>query len=220
MSSIYPNQPGYLIYHNPTITDYKKTSIGYQDRLQFGEVNVPKSIPIPRMNKPEEPTMKKGTSSSQDTFRNPYGEDVKEQFEPDYVKLDKQVLRFYGYFKESVVENEMENARIRLLVIYYYLLDDSISIVDVKQENSGIPQGPFLSKGKVFKEDGSLYKYSDFVVGKDVYIYGKVIRIYDCDAYTRDFFKLNGSIQPERESVPADPFQLKVTTKPQLVKDH
>ena len=220
MSAVYPNQPGYLIYHNPTITDFKKSSIEYQDKLKFGEVKEPKSIPIPRMAEPEEPTMKRGTSYSQDVFQNPYGSNIREQFEPDFVKLDKQVLRFYAYFKESVVENELENARIRLLVIYYYLLDDSISIVDVKQENSGIPQGPFLSKGKVYKEDGTLYKFSDFVVGKDVYIYGKVIRIYDCDAYTRDFFQLNGFTQPQRQDVPADAFQLKVTTKPKIVKDH
>ena len=220
MSSIYPNQPGYLIYHNPTITDFHKATIGYQDRLKFGQVNPQKDYKLPHLEKPEEPIMKKGTSSSQDTFKNPYGEEIKNSYEPDFVKFDKQVLRFYGYFKESVVENELENARIRLLIIYYYLLDESVSIIDIKQENSGIPQGSFLKKGKVYKEDGSLYKYTDFVVGKDVLIYGKVIRIYDCDSYTRDFFKINGFTQPEKEAVPADPFITKMTTKPPVVKDN
>ena len=150
MSSIFPNQPGYMIYHNPTITDYHKATIGYQDRLKNGEVNAPKNYKLPGLEQAtEEPIMKMGNSSSQDTFKNPYGEEIKNQYEPNFVKLDKQVLRFYGYFKESVVENELENARIRMLILYYYLQDDSVSIIDVRQENSGIPQGSFLKKGKV-----------------------------------------------------------------------
>ena len=33
-------------------------------------------------------------------------------FEPTYVKLDKVVLQFSGFFKESVVESNLENYRI------------------------------------------------------------------------------------------------------------
>ena len=128
MTSFYPNQPGYLYYHDPTKVDFKKTSYVQQDRILFGEVHIPKVIPLPHQTKPPEPRMKIGNSYSQDIFTNPYGQELKEQFQPDFVKLDKQVLRFYGYFKESVVENELENVRIRLLVLCYYLVDDSISI--------------------------------------------------------------------------------------------
>lgn len=220
MTSIYPNQPGYTIYHNPTIVDFKKTSGSQQDKILFGEVRIPKSIPLPHQIKPDSPRMKIGNSYSQDIFINPYGENIKEHFQPDFVKLDKQVLRFYAYFKESVVENALENARIRLLVICFYLLDDSISITDTRQVNSGIPQGSFLSKGKVKKPDGTLFTAQDFIVGTDVMIYGKVIHIYDCDQYTRDFCAYNGIQQPGKEGVPLDPFVLKVSTKPLLIKDH
>jgi DUF1126 PH-like domain len=51
-----------------------------------------------------------------------------------------QVLRFYGYFKESVVESNMENHRIRKVVLYYYLEDDSLHVAEPRQDNSGIPQ--------------------------------------------------------------------------------
>ena len=220
MTSFYPNQPGYLYYHDPTKVDFKKTSYAQQDRILFGEIHQPKSIPLPHQVTPPEPRMKIGNSYSQDIFKNPYGEEVKEQFQPDFVKLDKQVLRFYGYFKESVVENELENARIRPLVICYYLLDDSVSINVVKQENSGIPTGCFLRKGQIKKDDGTLYKYPDFIVGKDLLIYGKIIRLYDCDDYTREFYKTNGIVQPAKETMPVDPFVLKVSTKPKVVKDH
>jgi hypothetical protein len=50
------------------------------------------------------------------------------------------VLRFYGYFKEAVVESNMENHRIRKVIIYYYLEDDSMHVAEPRQDNSGIPQ--------------------------------------------------------------------------------
>jgi hypothetical protein len=62
------------------------------------------------------------------------------------VKLDKQVLRFYGYFKESVVESRLENMRIHNVLIYYFLEDKSIMIIEPKQVNSGVPQGAFLKR--------------------------------------------------------------------------
>lgn len=56
------------------------------------------------------------------------GKDIAEQFEPTFVKLDKQVLRFHGYFKESVVESRLENFRVRKVILYYYLEDHTILI--------------------------------------------------------------------------------------------
>ncbi len=54
--------------------------------------------------------------------------------------VQAQVLRFYGYFKESVVESNIENHRIRKVVLYYYLEDDSMHVAEPRQDNSGIPQ--------------------------------------------------------------------------------
>lgn len=58
MTSFYPNQPGYLYYHDPTKVDFKKTSYTQQDRILFGEVHILKSIPLPHQIKPPEPRMK------------------------------------------------------------------------------------------------------------------------------------------------------------------
>jgi len=49
------------------------------------------------------------------------------------------VLRFFGYFKESVVESRLENYRIRKLIVCYHLEDHSIMINEPKQVNSGTP---------------------------------------------------------------------------------
>ena len=220
MSAVFPNQPGYLIYHDPTVVHYPKKSHVYQEKELFKEIKPPRDFKLPNQTKPDDPVMKVGSSYSQSIFQNPYGNNVQEQYNPDFVKLDKMVLRFYGYFKESVEENELENARIRLLVIFYYLQDDTISVIDTKQENSGIPQGAFLNRGKVRKSNDDYYTYKDFEVGKDVVFYGKIIRLYDCDIYTRQFYAENGVTQPPRQEHPMDPFLIKLTTKPVLQKDH
>lgn len=39
--------------------------------------------------------------------------DAVQLYQPDWVRLDRHVLRFYGYFKESVVESNLENYRVR-----------------------------------------------------------------------------------------------------------
>ena len=104
------------------------------------------------------------------------------------------MLRFYGYFKESVVESQLENFRIRKIVICYYLEDKSIEIKEPKQSNSGTPQGQFLKRQVVNKPDGYPFMPDDFCIGADTGIYGRIIRIYDCDAYTREFYQVRKSM--------------------------
>lgn len=93
------------------------------------------------------------------------------------------MLRFFGYFKESVVESRLENFRIRKLIIYYFLEDRSILMVEPKQVNAGTMQGAFLNRQMVLKQDGSQMPFepTDFRVGLDIGICGRSIRIYDCD---------------------------------------
>lgn len=100
--------------------------------------------------KPEE-----SKSFSQSIYKNHFGGDISQQFEPTFVKLDKQVLRFFGYFKESVVESRLENYRIRQLNILYYLEDHTLMINEPKETNAGTPQGVFLKRQQVIKQDGS-----------------------------------------------------------------
>lgn len=73
--------------------------------------------------------------------------------------------------------------------VYYYLEDKSIMIVEPKCENSGIPQGSFLKRRMVLKPDGmSPFMPQDFVVGEDIGIFGRSIRLTDADEYTRQFY--------------------------------
>ena len=100
-----------------------------------------------------------------------------------------QVLRFYGYFKEAVVESRLENHKIHDILIYYFLEDKSIMMIEPRQSNSGQPQGAFLKRQMVLRGDGlTPFMPQDFRVGLDIGIHGRAIRIYDADPYTREFF--------------------------------
>ena len=131
-------------------------------------------------------------SYSHNQFPNHFGTtDIQEQFEPTYVKLDKQVLRFMGYFKEHVVESRLENSKVRKVTIFYYLEDKSIMVTEPKQVNSGTPQGAFLKRQVVLKPDGCPFMPDDFSIGCDTGVYGRQIRVYDCDDYTRQFYAVS-----------------------------
>jgi hypothetical protein len=75
------------------------------------------------------------------------------------------VLKFHGYFQEPVVEDPNENYRVRKCIIFYYLDDDTIQIIEGKVENSGVPQGVFLARHKVPKPDGQPYTYHNINLG-------------------------------------------------------
>ncbi len=65
-------------------------------------------------------------------------------------------------------------------------------ISEPREVNSGIPQGKFLKRRQVMRDDGSGLPIMpfDLKVGSEVEILGKMIRLYDCDEYTRDFYKV------------------------------
>jgi hypothetical protein len=64
---------------------------------------------------------------------------------PAWLKHDKQVLRFYAFFQETIPERPDENARYRHCIIMYCMEDGTIRISEPKVENAGMPQGQFLS---------------------------------------------------------------------------
>lgn len=55
-----------------------------------------------------------------------------------------KVLRFYGFFKQTVYESPKEFYRVRPVTILYYLEDDSMQVFEDPVENSGIPQVIFV----------------------------------------------------------------------------
>ena len=113
---------------------------------------------------------------------------------PAWVAFDRKVCRFYAYFKEGVDESYQENYRIRKCIIYYYLEDDSIHVAEPKQENSGIPQGVFIKRHIIPKDNSpkEVFNIMDLKIGGNVSFYGRTFHIVDCDPFTKEFLSHKG----------------------------
>lgn len=127
---------------------------------------------------------------------------------PAWLKHEKQVLRFYGFFQESVTERPDENSRYRQLNFMYYMEDGTLQISEPKVENSGIPQGAFLKRHRVPRPDGQGFiGPDDFRCGEQITLYGRTYHITGCDRFTRWFFEENGIDLGEDEPLVQDLWQ-------------
>ncbi|TPX76547.1 hypothetical protein CcCBS67573_g02162 [Chytriomyces confervae] len=76
----------------------------------------------------------------------------------------------------------------RKFVISLYLADDSVSVFEPHQRNSGILGGKFLEKSKIKKQDGlSFYASSDFYIGAQLTFHGHTFIISGADEYALVF---------------------------------
>ncbi|XP_015271154.1 PREDICTED: EF-hand domain-containing protein 1 [Gekko japonicus] len=128
-------------------------------------------------------------------------------FIPAHVAFDKKVLKFNGYFQEDVPISIEEHFRIRQVGIYYYLEDDTMSVMEPIVENSGIPQGKFIKRQRLPKNDrGDHYHWKDLNRSINITIYGKTFRIVDCDAFTQTFLESQGIELNPPETMIFDPY--------------
>ena len=93
MASNFPKLPGYVVTHDPTIVNHKKVS-----HVKLDQVRNAKNTEVPLYAVPKAPAANfrpektaQSKSFSRATYGNHFGADIQEQFEPTYVKLDKQV---------------------------------------------------------------------------------------------------------------------------------
>jgi hypothetical protein len=126
---------------------------------------------------------------------------------PKWISQDKKVLSFEAYFKETVHESRLEHYRVRRCVIQYFLEDDTIKISEPREENSGMPQGNFLKRGKVVQEGigGGFVTWRDLKIPGDLSLYGRVFRVTKCDDFTAEFYTTRGYQIGSEEAVPMDP---------------
>ena len=138
----------------------------------------------------------------------------KENLLPQWLKYDKNVLRFEGYFDEHVTESAYENWRIRPCLILYYLEDDTVHVIEKRYENSGIPQGEFIKRRrtKLFEKEPELKReltWKDLNLGQNIMIYGKNFRLCKCDKYTQEFYENKGITLNPPEEIPEIDFSEK-----------
>ena len=130
---------------------------------------------------------------------------------PQWIKYDKNVLKFSAYFVEHIVESAYENYRIRKCNIFYYLEDDTMHIDEIREENSGIVQGYFVKRQRCPK-DGETNKnnyitWRDFNLQNEIYLFGKKFRICNCDDFTKYYYNKMGIKLNEPEKIPEINFE-------------
>jgi len=201
-----PNLPGYnfrkkkAAYHKPqTFGVVGGVRIEHEEGVTFDRPRLVKAArPLDQWQSGSLPD-----STSREEFKVPEREHTEL---PAWDAFDRVVLRFYGYFKESVVETNLENHRVRNLVIYYYLEDDTMQIIEKKVDNSGLPQGQLIRRHRFPSPNGGYLTPADLQVGGFISIYGKIIKLVECDPHTREYYRVQDMEQPPGESLEEDSF--------------
>ena len=114
---------------------------------------------------------------------------------PSFIENDRRVLLFNAYYEEEVLQSAIEERRIMICDVFFYVEDGTIEIIKTKQENSGIPQGVYLRRSKVEKpkffdddNDGvEYYEIDDLKIGNEVEIYSRIFHIVNCNESTREY---------------------------------
>eukprot|EP00743_Colponemidia_sp_Colp-15_P000675 GILK01000751.1.p1 GENE.GILK01000751.1~~GILK01000751.1.p1 ORF type:complete len:637 (+),score=106.16 GILK01000751.1:110-2020(+) len=217
--------PAVSVYPHPTRDNFKRVStLKYKngnpvalsaDELADMHITSPSHALSSPQHQQQQPTMadslrlmssSKPYSPTGTGFR-PKGSDGSLTNPPAWLKHDRQVLRFYAFFNEPVVESPYENFRVRKCVLHYYLEDGTLHISEPRQENSGIPQGQFLKRHRVPKaeRENEFYGEADLMVGGELTMYGRTYKIVDCDPFTRTYYETDlGIQQPSAEDYPSD----------------
>ncbi|KAJ9456257.1 hypothetical protein DIPPA_12627 [Diplonema papillatum] len=147
-----------------------------------------------------------------------------------FVDLENKVLRFYGFWKEACVETPKEATRVRKVTITVYPHDETVMIVEPRVANSGIQGGTLVRRHRIPADVAVCRRRSkktnpgaripsedanpdephlnpdDFNVGTEVDVYGKCIRIVDCDEFTREFLNELGVDVPPPEPYPEEEY--------------
>ena len=100
--------------------------------------------------------------------------------------------------------------------LFFHLEDDSLALVEPGQKNSGLVQGRLVRRHSVpfspvpDQDDGPRHLDTahinmwDLNVGRELKVYGKIVRPVACDAFTRHFLSCNGIDVGTEEPVPQD----------------
>ncbi|XP_052530162.1 EF-hand domain-containing family member C2 [Tympanuchus pallidicinctus] len=173
--------------------DYYRTKYGIEDFTP-----VPYKAPSPpKAEKPIPPYT--GFGSEEDSLCScmsllpkPPQKDFKKFMEKDRRGLESNTLRFLA---KLATENPIDKDR--KFVICYFLSDDTISVFEHTQRNTGILGGKFLERSRIkkpgqelFKSEPSEYfKAQDLFIGARVCFHGHNFLLVDADEYTINYME-------------------------------
>ena len=203
-----PSLPGYKPHVQ--VTDHRrKASFRYSNDVMI-TLTPETAAPKPKMVQvPKVKSEWRDGSLPKTTTKDVHHAFTEQEFDliPAYDALTGHVLRFYGYFDESVIESNLETRRIRRCRLLYYLQDDTIQVDEPQERNSGIAQGSLVRRRQV-KSAGSsgIIKFNDLHVGTTIKVDAFTIHLVDADTYTREFYLSQNSEQAPASLIPSDNF--------------
>jgi hypothetical protein len=140
---------------------------------------------------------------------------------PSWTVFEKQVLRFYAYFKETLPEVNRIPYQIRTVKICYFLQDDTVQIHEMRGElgSQCLVSRQRIKKAKPLNE--SFVTLLDFNVDSMVSLLDRVYHITDCDVFTRNFLNRLGICVPSPVETPKDPAtEIRKLEKQSMIAKH
>ncbi|NXX85998.1 EFHC2 protein, partial [Urocolius indicus] len=173
--------------------EYYRTKYGIEDFTPI----LYKAPPLPKPEKTLPPYT--GFGSEEDSLCScmslvlkPPQKDFKKFMEKDRSGMDSNILRFVA---KLVTDSPIDKDR--KFIISYFLSDDTISVFEHVQRNSGVLGGKFLRRGRIkkpgqelFKSEPSEYfKAQDLFVGARVCFHGHNFLLVDADEYAINYME-------------------------------
>ncbi|XP_066562925.1 EF-hand domain-containing family member C2 isoform X2 [Amia ocellicauda] len=181
--------------------EYYRTKYGIED---FTPVKY-KAPPVPKRTRQVPPYSGFGSEedslcSCQGLLPKPLQKDFRKQLEKDRQGLESNVLRFVA---KMVTDNPIDSER--KFIISFFLCDDTISVFEPPQRNSGMVGGKFLERGRIkkpgqeqFQSDLSQYfKAQDLYVGARVIFNTQEFQLVDADEYAFHYMEQHAEEFPK-----------------------
>ncbi|XP_041806902.1 EF-hand domain-containing family member C2 [Chelmon rostratus] len=164
-----------------------------------------KAPPAPKPLRPVPPY--NGFGSEEDSLSSCLGllpkppqKDFCKFMEKDRCGLDSNVLKFHA---KMVTTDQVD--RDRIFIISFYLCDDSISVFERPQRNSGVLGGKFLARGRVKKPGQELFKSElsehftahDLYIGATLCLHKNHFQLLDTDEYTFNYMEQHSEEFPK-----------------------